>query len=99
MVTMMQEMIKQRRESIELYQKGGRPELAKKEQEEIAVIESFMPRQLSEEEMGLAIRQVIGQVGASGAKDMGRVMAKLRERYAGTMDFAKASGIVRAQLG
>jgi uncharacterized protein len=99
MVTMMQEMIKQRRESIELYQKGGRPELAKKEQEEIAVIESFMPRQLSEEEMGLAIRQVIGEVGASGAKDMGRVMAKLRERYAGTMDFAKASGIVRAQLG
>ncbi len=99
MVTMMQEMIKQRRESIELYEKGGRPELAEKEREEIAVIESFMPRQLSEEEMGLAIRQVIGEVGASGAKDMGRVMAKLRERYAGTMDFAKASGIVRAQLG
>lgn len=99
MVAMMQEMIKQRRESIELYEKGGRPELAGKEREEIAVIESFMPRQLSEEEMGVAIRQVIGEVGASGAKDMGRVMAKLRERYAGTMDFAKASGIVRAQLG
>lgn len=99
MVAMMQDMIKQRRESIELYEKGGRPELAKKERDEIAVIESFLPRQLSEEEMGQAIRQVIGEVGASGAKDMGRVMAKLRERYAGTMDFVKASGIVRAQLG
>ena len=98
MVAMMQDMIKQRRESIELYEKGRRPELAQKEREEIAVIESFMPRQLSEEEMGQAIREVIGEVGAKEAKDMGRVMAKLRERYAGTMDFAKASGVVRAQL-
>ncbi len=99
MVAMMQDMIKQRRESIELYEKGGRPELARKEREEIAVIESFLPRQLSEEEMGQAIRQVIGEVGASGIKDMGRVMAKLRERYADSMDFTKASGVVRAQLG
>jgi uncharacterized protein len=99
MVAMMQGMIKQRHESIELYEKGGRPELAQKERDEIAVIESFMPRRLSEEEMGQAIRQVIGEVGASGMKDMGRVMAKLRERYAGTMDFAKASGVVKAQLG
>lgn len=99
MVAMMQGMIRQRHESIELYEKGGRPELAQKERDEIAVIESFMPRQLSEEEMGQAIRQVIGEVGASGMKDMGRVMAKLRERYAGTMDFAKASGVVKAQLG
>ena len=98
MVAMMQDMIKQRRESIELYEKGRRPELAQKEREEIAVIESFMPRQLSEEEMGKAIREVIGELGAKEAKDMGRVMAKLRERYAGTMDFAKASGVVRAQL-
>ena len=98
MVAMMQDMIKQRRESIELYEKGRRPELAQKEREEIAVIESFMPRQLSEEEMGQAIREVIGELGAKEAKDMGRVMAKLRERYAGTMDFAKASAVVRAQL-
>ena len=99
MVAMMQGMIRQRHESIELYEKGGRPELAQKERDEIAVIESFMPRQLSEEEMGQAIRQVIGEVGASGMKDMGRVMARLKERYAGTMDFAKASGVVKAQLG
>lgn len=98
MVAMMQDMIKQRRESIELYEKGRRPELAQKERDEIAVIESFMPRQLSEEEMGQAIREVIGELGAKEAKDMGRVMARLRERYAGTMDFAKASGVVRAQL-
>jgi len=98
MVAMMQDMIKQRSESIELYEKGKRPELAQKEREEIAVIESFMPRQLSEEEVGQAIREVIGELGAKEAKDMGRVMAKLRERYAGTMDFAKASGVVRAQL-
>lgn len=99
MVSMMQDMIKQRRESIELYERGGRPELARKEQDEITVIETFLPLQLSEAEMGQAIRQVIGEVGAKEVKDMGRVMARLRERYTGTMDFAKASGIVRAQLG
>src|SRR5271169_92505 len=92
-VQMMQGMIKQRRESIELYERGGRPELARKEQDEIAVIESFMPRQLSEAEMAAAVKTVIGEVGAVGIKDMGKVMAQLKTRYAGTMDFSRASGV------
>src|SRR5579875_3507286 len=99
MLQMMQGMIKQRRESIELYEKGGRHELAQKEKDEIAVIESFMPRQLSGAELEAAVKAAIGEVGASSVKDMGKVMARLKERHAGTMDFAKASGIVKAQLG
>ncbi len=99
MVAMMQGMIKQRRESIELYERGGRPELAAKEAGEIAVIESFMPRQLSEGEMVGAIEGVIGELGASGIKDMGKVMAGLRERFAGTMDFSRAGALVKAKLG
>ncbi|HEY6336457.1 MAG TPA: GatB/YqeY domain-containing protein [Alphaproteobacteria bacterium] len=98
-VQMMQGMIKQRRESIELYERGGRPELARKEQDEIAVIESFMPRQLSEAEMAAAVKTVIGEVGAVGIKDMGKVMAQLKARYTGTMDFSRASGVVKSQLG
>ncbi|HUI16155.1 MAG TPA: GatB/YqeY domain-containing protein [Alphaproteobacteria bacterium] len=99
MVAMMQGMIKQRRESIELYERGGRPELAAKEAGEIAVIESFMPRQLSEGEMAAAVEGVIGELGASGIKDMGKVMAGLRERFAGTMDFSRAGALVKAKLG
>lgn len=99
MVSMMQGMIKQCRESIELYERGKRPELARKEADEIAIIESFMPRQLSEAEMAAAIKGVIGEVGASGMKDMGKVMAALKARFAGTMDLAKASGLVKACLG
>ncbi|HYB08460.1 MAG TPA: GatB/YqeY domain-containing protein [Alphaproteobacteria bacterium] len=98
-VQMMQGMIKQRRESIELYQRGGRPELAQKEQDEISVIESFMPKQLSEVEMASAVKTVIGEVGAVGMKDMGKVMAQLKARYGGAMDFSKASGVVKSQLG
>lgn len=98
-VQMMQGMIKQRRESIELYEQGKRPELAQKEREEIAIIESFMPKQLSDQEIAEAVKAVIGEVGASGIKDMGRVMAALKARFAGTMDFTKASGIVKARLG
>lgn len=99
MVSMMRGMIKQRRESIELYQKGGRPELAQKELDEIAVIESFMPRQLSEAELDEVVRAVIGELGASGIKDIGKVMARLKERHGGTMDFSKASRIIKARLG
>jgi uncharacterized protein YqeY len=99
MVSMMQGMIKQRRESAELYVQGKRPELAEKENHEITIIQSFMPRQLSESEMTDAVNAVIGEVGAGGMKDMGKVMAKLKERFAGTMDFTKASGIVKAALG
>jgi uncharacterized protein YqeY len=98
-VQMMQGMIKQRRESIELYEQGKRPELAQKERDEITIIESFMPKQLSEAEMAEAIKGVIGEVGAGSIKDMGKVMAALKARFAGTMDFSKASGIVKAQLG
>lgn len=98
-IQMMQGMIKQRRESIELYERGKRPELAQKEREEITVIESFMPKQLSDQEIAEAVKAVIGETGASGIRDMGKVMAVLKTRFAGTMDFSKASNVVKAQLG
>lgn len=96
---MLQGMIKQRRESIVLYEQGGRPELAKKERGEIAIIERFLPQQLSETEAETAIRETIAAIGAAGIKDMGRVMTALRERYAGRIDPAKASQIVKRLLG
>ncbi len=98
-LAMLQSMIKQRRESIVLYEKGGRLELARQEAEEITVIEQFLPRQLAEEEMAEAIMAVIEDVEAKSLKDMGRTMAALKERYAGRMDFAKASARVKEQLG
>lgn len=98
-LAMLQTMIKQRREAITLYEQGGRLELAEQEREEIAVIEQFLPRQLDDDEVKDAVGAVIREVGASGLKDMGRVMAELRARYSGQMDFAKASGVVRAALG
>jgi len=98
LLSMLQTMVKQRRESIALYEQGGRLELAEQEQEEITIIERFMPRQLSEEEAKAAIAAVVTEIGAAGIKDMGRVMAELRSRYAGQMDFAKASGLVREKL-
>lgn len=96
---MLQTMIRQRRESIELYRKGERTDLADGEAEEIEVIESFLPRQLDEAEMSSAIETVITETGAAGLKDMGTVMAKLKADYAGQMDFAKASGLVKRLLG
>ena len=98
-LNLLQTMIKQRRESIELYEKGGRADLVEKEQQEIGVIESFLPKQLSEKEMSDAVKDVIESIGATSIKDMGRTMAALKERYAGQMDFAKASGLVKQQLG
>jgi len=98
-LAMLQSMIKQRRESIVLYEKGGRLELARQEAEEITVIEQFLPRQLTEDEMAEAIMAVIEDVEAKSLKDMGRTMAALKERYAGRMDFAKASARVKEQLG
>jgi uncharacterized protein YqeY len=95
---MLQGMIKQRRESIELYEKGGRPELAAKEAGEIGIIERFLPQQLSEAEQEAAIKETIAAIGAAGIKDMGRTMAALRERYAGQLDSAKASQIVKRLL-
>jgi uncharacterized protein YqeY len=95
---MLQSMIKQRRESITLYEQGGRLELAQQEQDEIEIIERFLPSQLSLAETEAAIKTVIADLGAGGIKDMGKVMAALRERYAGQMDFAKASGQVKSIL-
>jgi uncharacterized protein YqeY len=96
---MLSSMIKQRRESISLYEQGGRLELAQQEQDEIVIIERFLPRQLSEAEVAETVAAVVAEVGAQGIKDMGRVMAALKERYAGQMDFAKASGVVKKTLG
>ena len=98
-LAMLQSMIKQRRESIVLYEKGGRLDLARQEAEEITVIEQFLPRQLGEDEMAEAVKTVIQEVEAKSLKDMGRTMAALKERYAGRMDFAKASARVKEQLG
>jgi uncharacterized protein len=93
-----QKMIKQRQESVELYEKGGRKELADQEREEIAIIQGFLPQQMSEAEGRAAIEGVIKDLGAAGMKDMGRVMAALKERYAGRMDFGKTSGAVKGLL-
>lgn len=91
-------MIKQRRESIALYEQGGRVDLAEQERGEIAVIQRFLPRQLDDTEVTAAIDSLISELGAGSLKDMGRVMQELRSRYAGQMDFGKASGVVRTAL-
>jgi len=96
---MLQGMVKQRRESIALYRQGNRPELAEQEEAEIAVIESFLPRQMSDDEITAAAKAAIADTGAAGPKDMGRVMSALRERHAGVIDMARAAAIVKLQLG
>ena len=98
-LSLLQGMVKQRKESIVLYDKGNRPDLSQKEQEEIAIIEKFLPARMSDAETEAAVRDTIKAVGAQGIKDMGRIMAALKERYPGKMDFARASGIVKQQLG
>jgi uncharacterized protein YqeY len=95
---MLQGMVKQRRESIALYRQGNRPELAQQEEEEIAIIESFLPRQMNDDEIAAAAKAAIAGTDAAGPKDMGRVMAALRERHAGTMDMAKAGAAVKQLL-
>lgn len=95
---MLQQMIKQRRESIELYEKGKRPELAAKEKGEIAVIERFLPRQMAGAELESAIKNTIKETGAAGIKDMGKVMTMLRTKYAGQIDSAAASQTVKKLL-
>jgi uncharacterized protein len=95
---MLQGMVKQRRESMALYEQGRRPELAAQEAAEIAIIESFLPKQLSDAELEAAVKEAIAATGAASAKDMGRVMAALREKHAGQMDFAKASGAAKKLL-
>ena len=94
----LQKMIKQRRESIELYRKGNREELAAAEEAEIAVIERFLPKQLSDEEASAAIQAIIAETGASSMKDMGRVMAEVKARHASEIEPARASAMVKAAL-
>lgn len=95
---LLQKLIKQRQESVELYEKGGRPELAQNEREEIAIISAYLPKQMSEAEAQAAIAAVIKDVGAASMKDMGKVMTALKERHAGELDFSKASGLVKGLL-
>ncbi len=92
-------MIKQRRDSIKMYEDGGRCELAEQEREEIAVVEEFLPAQLGEDDMRVAVEKVIEEIGAAGLKDMGRTMGTLKDQYAGQMDFGKASAMVKERLG
>ena len=95
---LLQKMIKQRQESVDIYEKGGRKELADQERGEIEVIKGFLPQQMSEAEAKAAIAAVIKETGAAGMKDMGKVIAALKERYAGKMDFGKASALVKGML-
>lgn len=97
-VEVLQKMVKQRRESIEMFRSGGRDELAAKEQAELDVIEGFLPQQLSEEETKAAIEAIKAEVGAASVKDMGRVMAVLKERHGSVIDMSKASGLVKGAL-
>jgi uncharacterized protein YqeY len=92
-------MVKQRQESLTAYEQAGREDLARQERGEIEIIRSFMPKQLSEEEMKAEAAKAVGETGAQGMKDMGKVMAALKQRFAGRMDFAKAGAIVKSLLG
>ena len=96
---LLQGMIKQRRESIALYRQGNRPELAEQEEQEIAVIESFLPKQMSDDEIAAAAREAIAETGAAGVKDMGKVMSVLRERHTGVIHLARAGAVVKQLLG
>tara|TARA_A100001037_G_scaffold290465_1_gene303359 strand:+ start:8138 stop:8593 length:456 start_codon:yes stop_codon:yes gene_type:complete len=95
---MMQTMIRQRRESIEMYRKGQRDDLVEQEEGEIRVIEEFLPKQMSEDEVSAASREIIAELDAHSIKDMGQVMGELKSRYAGKMDFGKASQVVKGLL-
>lgn len=98
LLSLFQKMIKQRQDSIELYEKGNRAELAAQEREEIAIITAYLPKQMSDADVNDAIKAAIAETGASGMKDMGKVVGALKAKYSGQMDFAKASGRVKAAL-
>lgn len=95
---LLQKLIKQRQEAVELYDKAGRTELAARERDEIEIISAYLPQQMSEAEAKAAIAEAIKATGATGIKDMGKVMAALKQGYAGRLDFGKASGLVKAML-
>jgi len=94
----LQKMIKKRQEAADLYDKGGRPELAAQERQEIAIIAAYLPKQMSDDDVKKAISDAIAETGAAGMKDMGKVIAALKAKYTGRMDFGKASGLVKAAL-
>ncbi|MBU3889693.1 GatB/YqeY domain-containing protein [Methylosinus sporium] len=98
-LALLQKMVKSRQESVEIYEKGGRPELAEKERAEIAVITEYLPQQLGEAEVAEAIKAAIAETGAASIKDMGKVVAALKAKYTGRIDFGKASAAVKAALG
>ena len=98
-LSLLQSMIKQRRESIEAYKMGGRMELAEREASEIAIIERFLPQRMPEDEIAKAVGSVIAELEAKTLKDMGKVMEALKERFPGSMDFGKASAMVKERLG
>ena len=98
-LALLQKMVKSRTESLEIYEKAGRAELAAQESEEIAIIQSFLPSQMSEADVEQAIAAAIAGTGAASIKDMGRVVGELKRQYAGRMDFAKASALVKGKLG
>lgn len=98
LVAILQKMVKQRRESIATYDGAGRKDLADKERAEIQVIEEYLPQQMGEAETAAAIEALVKELGAAGPKDMGRVMGELKKRFAGTMDFGRASAIVKDKL-
>lgn len=99
LVAALSKMIRQREESARLYDEGGRPELAAKERSEIEVIRGFLPKQMAEEKIRAAAHAAIAETGASSARDMGKVMALLKQRHSGSMDFGKASAVVKGMLG
>jgi uncharacterized protein YqeY len=99
LLALLQKMIKSRQESLEIYEKAGRADLADKEKGEIAVISAYLPQQLSESEVADAVTAAIAEVGAASIKDMGKVVATLKAKYTGRMDFGKASAAVKAALG
>ncbi len=98
-VDVLQKMAKQRRESITLYEQGGRHELAEVEKSELAVIEEFLPQQMSDDDVKAAIAAIIAELGAEGMKDMGKVVAALKAKHGSQLDMGKASGLVKAALG
>ncbi len=98
LLSMMQNMIKQRRDSIDMYLKGNRQDLADKEQAEINVIETFLPKQMSDDEVLAAVKAAIAATGATSMKDMGKVMGELKGKYAGQMDFGKVSGLIKTMF-
>lgn len=98
-LAVMTKMVKQRRDSIEQYTNGGRPDLAEIEQAEIGIIEAYLPKQMDEDDVKAAVQSAIAETGAASAKDMGKVMGVLKAKYAGKMDFQKASAAVKAALG